>query len=166
MPYSSSVSGAAGRYGDTYGTTSTAKLYCDGERKSVSAYTINDYTHYKLRDLAKLLDMGVTWEEGSATTASTPQKAISKPVTGRKEKEMSLFKKLQEKRTAERVRKSERMQGFTMQAELSATIVSVRLLDGAEAETRFLVEYANGEKKEEAVKNDSERFQELSMYLG
>ena len=76
---------------------------------------------------------------------------------------MSLFKKLQEKRTAERVRKSERMQGFTMQAELSATIVSVRLL---EAETRFLVEYANGEKKEEAVKNDSERFRELSMYLG
>ena len=79
---------------------------------------------------------------------------------------MSLFKKLQEKRTAERVRKSERMQGFTMQAELSATIVSVRLLDGTEAETRFLVEYANAEKKEEAVKNDSERFQELSMYLG
>ena len=79
---------------------------------------------------------------------------------------MSLFKKLQEKRTAERVRKYERMQGFTMQAELSATIVSVRLLDGTEAETRFLVEYANGEKKEEAVKNDSERFQELSMYLG
>ena len=38
-----------------------------GERKSVSAYTINDYTYYKLRDLAKLLDMGVTWEEGSAT---------------------------------------------------------------------------------------------------
>ena len=74
---------------------------------------------------------------------------------------MSLFKKLQEKRTAERVRKSERMQGFTMQAELSATIVSVRLLDGTEA-----VEYANGEKKEEAVKNDSERFRELSMYLG
>ena len=69
---------------------------------------------------------------------------------------MSLFKKLQEKRTAERVRKSERMQGFTMQAELSATIVSVRLLDGAEAETRFLVEYANGETKEEAVKKASE----------
>ena len=67
VPYSSSVSGAAGRYGDTYGTTSAAKLYCDGERKSVSAYTINDYTYYKLRDLAKLLDMGVTWEEGSAT---------------------------------------------------------------------------------------------------
>ena len=83
---------------------------------------------------------------------------------------MSLFKKLQEKRNViyfwMRFKRSERMQGFTMQAELSATIVSVRLLDGTEAETRFLVEYANGEKKEEAVKNDSERFRELSMYLG
>ena len=79
---------------------------------------------------------------------------------------MSFFKKLQEKRTAERVRKSEMMQGFTMQAELSATIVSVKLLDGTEAETRFLVEYANGEKKEETVLNNSARFQELNMYLG
>lgn len=77
VPYSSSVSGAAGRYGDTYGTTSTAKLYCDGERKSVSAYTINDYTYYKLRDLAKLLDMGVTWEEGSATIRHQHRKKLS-----------------------------------------------------------------------------------------
>ena len=67
VPYSSSVSGEAGRYVDTYGTTSTAKLYCDGDRKYVSAYTINDYTYYKLRDLAKLLDMGVTWDEKTAT---------------------------------------------------------------------------------------------------
>lgn len=79
---------------------------------------------------------------------------------------MSFFKRLQEKRAAERVRKSERMQGFTMQAELSATIVSVRLLDGTETESRFLVEYANGEKKEETVKNESARFQELGLYLG
>ena len=79
---------------------------------------------------------------------------------------MSFFKKLQEKRAAERVRKSEMMQGFTMQAELSATIVSVKLLDGTEAESRFLVEYANGEKKEETVLNNSARFQELNMYLG
>lgn len=79
---------------------------------------------------------------------------------------MSFFKKLQEKRTAERVRKSERMQGFTMQAELSATIVSVKLLGGTETQSQFLVEYANGEKKEETVRNDSGRFQELSLYLG
>lgn len=79
---------------------------------------------------------------------------------------MSFFQKLQKKRAAERVRKSEMRQGFTMQAELSATIVSVRLLDGTEAESRFLVEYADGEKKAETVRNDSARFQELSMYLG
>ena len=44
-------------------TTSTAKLYVDGERANVSAYTIQDYTYYKLRDIAKVLDFGVTWSE-------------------------------------------------------------------------------------------------------
>ncbi len=78
---------------------------------------------------------------------------------------MSFFQKLKEKRAAERVRKSEMRQGFTMQAELSATIVSVKLLDGTEEESRFLVEYADGEEKEETIQNDSLRFQELSMYL-
>lgn len=79
---------------------------------------------------------------------------------------MSIFKKMQEKRNAERIRKSERMQGFTMQAELSATIVSVKMLEGDVEKTQFLVEYANGEKKEEMVENSSARFAELSMYLG
>lgn len=78
---------------------------------------------------------------------------------------MSIFKKLSEKRNAERVRKSERMQGFTMQAELSATIVSVKMLADDAEKTRFLVEYANGEKKEEEAENSSARFAELSMYL-
>lgn len=66
-PYTSTGSASSGRYGDTYATTSTAKLYCDGIRKNVSAYTINDYTYYKLRDLAQLLDMGVTWNESTFT---------------------------------------------------------------------------------------------------
>lgn len=78
---------------------------------------------------------------------------------------MSIFKKLSEKRNAERVRKSEMMQGFTMQAELSATIVSVKMLAGDAEKTSFLVEYANGEKKEEETENSSARFAELSMYL-
>ena len=47
---------------------------------------------------------------------------------------MSFFKKLQEKRNEERIRKSERMQGFTMQAELSATIVSVKLPEADRAQ--------------------------------
>lgn len=66
-PYTSTGSGAVGAYGDTYATTSTAKLYCDGVKKNVSAYTINDYTYYKLRDLAQLIDMGVTWNESTFT---------------------------------------------------------------------------------------------------
>ena len=79
---------------------------------------------------------------------------------------MSFFKKLQEKRNEERIRKSERMQGFTMQAELSATIVSVKLLEGGTEKTKFLVEYADGSKKEEETENNSARFAELAMYLG
>ena len=79
---------------------------------------------------------------------------------------MSIFKKMQEKRNAERIRKSEMMQGFTMQAELSATIVSVQMLEGDAEKTKFLVEYASGEKKEEETENSSARFAELSMYLG
>lgn len=79
---------------------------------------------------------------------------------------MSIFKKMQEKRNAERIRKSEMMQGFTMQAELSATIVSVQMLEGDGEKTKFLVEYASGEKKEEETENSSARFAELSMYLG
>ena len=79
---------------------------------------------------------------------------------------MSIFKKLQEKKQAERIRKSEMMQGFTMQAELSATIVSVKMLGGDAEKSNFLVEYASGEKKEEEVENNSSRFTELSMYLG
>lgn len=52
---------------DTMAVTSTAKLFLDGERKSVSAFTINDYTYYKLRDIAKILDVGVTWDEATST---------------------------------------------------------------------------------------------------
>ena len=66
-PYTSAGSGAVGRYGDAIATTSTAKLYCDGVRKNASAYTINDYTYYKLRDIAQLIDMGITWNESTMT---------------------------------------------------------------------------------------------------
>ncbi|MBQ9091254.1 MAG: family 10 glycosylhydrolase [Anaerotignum sp.] len=66
-PYTSAGSNAVGRYSDTIATTSTAKLYCDNQRKSVSAYTINDYTYYKLRDIAQLIDMGITWNESTFT---------------------------------------------------------------------------------------------------
>ncbi len=78
---------------------------------------------------------------------------------------MSIFQKMQEKRNAERIRKSEMLQGFTIQAELSATIVNVKLLVSSAEKSKFLVEYANGEKKEEEAENNSGRFAELAMYL-
>lgn len=52
---------------DTTAITSTAKLFLDGNQENVSAFTINDYTYYKLRDVAKLLDVGVTWDEKTST---------------------------------------------------------------------------------------------------
>ncbi len=66
LSYSGSI-GSNTAAKDTMALTSTAKLFLDGERKSVSAFTINDYTYYKLRDIAKILDVGVTWDEATST---------------------------------------------------------------------------------------------------
>ncbi len=52
---------------DTTATSSSAKLYLDGKKQNVSAYTIQDYTYYKLRDVAELLDFQITWSEKDAT---------------------------------------------------------------------------------------------------
>ena len=78
---------------------------------------------------------------------------------------MSIFKKLKENHNAQMQRKAERMQGFTMQAELSATIVRVELVASGAESSDFLVEYASGEKREERVQNDSSRYAELMLYV-
>ena len=67
VPYTTTGGGAVGRYSDAIATTSTAKLYCDNRREYAAAYTINDYTYYKLRDIAQLIDMGITWNESTMT---------------------------------------------------------------------------------------------------
>ena len=59
----SSTGGAVAQ--KTTAITSTAKLRLDEELKSVRAFTINDYTYYKLRDIGKLLDIGITWDEST-----------------------------------------------------------------------------------------------------
>ncbi len=63
----SGTAGANTTAKDTTAITSTAKLYLDGQQQSVSAFTINDYTYYKLRDIAKLLNVGVTWDSETST---------------------------------------------------------------------------------------------------
>ncbi|WP_317854914.1 family 10 glycosylhydrolase [Chakrabartyella piscis] len=61
-----SVSGSSTT--DSIAITSTAKLYVDGIEKTVSAYTINDYTYYKLRDIAQILNFAVEWDEDTLST--------------------------------------------------------------------------------------------------
>jgi len=63
----SGTTGTSALAKDTTAITSTAKLFLDGNQENVSAFTINDYTYYKLRDVAKLLDVGVTWDEKTST---------------------------------------------------------------------------------------------------
>ncbi len=74
---------------------------------------------------------------------------------------MSIFKRLKENRAA----KQQRIQGFTMQEELSATIVRVELVANGAESSDFLVEYASGEKRQEQVENDSSRYAELMLYV-
>ncbi len=52
---------------DTVAIPSSAKLYVDGKQQDTAAYTIQDYTYYKLRDVAELLDFEITWSEKDAT---------------------------------------------------------------------------------------------------
>jgi len=40
----------------------TSKIYKDGEEIELTAYTINGNNYFKLRDIAKAFDIGVTWD--------------------------------------------------------------------------------------------------------
>ncbi len=46
---------------------STAKVYLDGEEVELTAYTIGGNNYFKLRDIAKVLDIGVTWDAATST---------------------------------------------------------------------------------------------------
>lgn len=48
---------------------STARVFRDGEKTalSVQAYNINGNNYFKLRDIAKALDIGVTWDSSTKT---------------------------------------------------------------------------------------------------
>ncbi len=43
-------------------TPTTSKIYKDGEEISLTAYNINNNNYFKLRDIAKAFDIGVTWD--------------------------------------------------------------------------------------------------------
>ena len=43
-------------------TPTTSKIFKDGKEISLTAYNINGNNYFKLRDLAKAFDIGVTWD--------------------------------------------------------------------------------------------------------
>jgi hypothetical protein len=46
---------------------STAIVYKDGEKQTLTAYTINGNNYFKLRDVAKSFDIGITWDNATST---------------------------------------------------------------------------------------------------
>ena len=46
---------------------STSKIYVDGKETALTAYTINNNNYFKLRDIAKMFDIGVTWDGATST---------------------------------------------------------------------------------------------------
>jgi uncharacterized repeat protein (TIGR02543 family) len=48
-------------------TLSTSKIFKDGKEISLTAYTINGNNYFKLRDIAKAFDIGVTWDSKTNT---------------------------------------------------------------------------------------------------
>lgn len=48
-------------------TLSTSKIYKDDQEISLTAYNINGNNYFKLRDIAKVFDIGVTWDGATNT---------------------------------------------------------------------------------------------------
>lgn len=55
-------------------TLNTSKIYLNGEEIQLTAYTINGYNYFKLRDLGKAIDFGVGWD-GTLNTISIDSSA-------------------------------------------------------------------------------------------
>ncbi len=49
------------------GNPTTSKIYKDGKEIKLTAYTINGNNYFKLRDLAQVFDIGVTWDNSTKT---------------------------------------------------------------------------------------------------
>lgn len=47
--------------------TTTSAIYVDGVATSFEAYTINDNSYFKLRDVCEAFDIGVTWSEATSS---------------------------------------------------------------------------------------------------
>lgn len=57
----------SGSTGEAAAALSTAAVYLDGAKVSMTAYTINGSNYFKLRDIASALDFGVTYNSATGT---------------------------------------------------------------------------------------------------
>ncbi len=46
-----------------YAAETTSALLIDGQKIDITAYNINDYNYYKLRDLGEFIPLGIYWDE-------------------------------------------------------------------------------------------------------
>lgn len=83
--------GGINAYAAVLAERSTHKVTLDGSPVSVEAYVINGNNYFQLRDLAKLLDVGIEWNGTTRTveistdsgyTEEEPSQAAPKPSTG------------------------------------------------------------------------------------
>lgn len=57
----------AGNGKEKLATLNSSTIYKDGEKIDLEAYTINGNNYFKLRDIAKIFDIGVIWDEDTQT---------------------------------------------------------------------------------------------------
>nr|WP_209467468.1 stalk domain-containing protein [Symbiobacterium terraclitae] len=63
---------ASGEAAAQQATPTTAKVYVNGAEVEVTAYNIGGYNYFKLRDIAKAIDFGVTWDAETSTIGIDP----------------------------------------------------------------------------------------------
>lgn len=55
--------------------SNTSKIYVDGKEVKLTAYTIGGNNYFKLRDIAQVFDIGVTWDQETKTIGIDTSKA-------------------------------------------------------------------------------------------
>ncbi len=61
--------------GNPLATTTSSKIFKDGEELVLTAYNIKDNNFFKLRDIAEAFDIGITWDGETQTIVIIPEES-------------------------------------------------------------------------------------------
>lgn len=61
----------------TKAVLSASRIYIDGQVKALTAYNINGNNYFKLRDIAKVFDFGLTWDEKTSSISIDTNKSYT-----------------------------------------------------------------------------------------